>query len=354
MLNWFIKYKLYHIPFWFAYHLLWCVLNIGNLEDVYHYLFLSGLSTKFYFYIIFQAAAVYFNLYYLIPKFLYPGKYKIYLLILIATILLCSAFIVSGYYVTAYFSDLTFQEIFNRPPNEFLNIFATNALPSTLGSMTLGMSVKLTKNWLSAEKKKLTLEKENLETELKYLKSQINPHFLFNTINSIFVLIHKNPDLASDSLASFSDMLRYQLYECNDREIKLSKELIFLENFIELERLRLFENQTELIFEINNDSQHDPDIAPFILLPFVENAFKHVSKGKMQNNFIRLNLTVNDKKRLEMCIENSKNPENINSQNGIGLKNVKRRLSLLYPDKHWIEIKSEPKEFKIALSLDLK
>lgn len=353
MQHWFFKYKIYHIPFWFAYHLTWCTINIGNFHEVIHYLFFSGLSTKFYFYILFQAAAVYFNLYYLIPKFLHVGRYKTYIAALLVTILVCTGFIVSGYYVTAYFSELSFYEIFKKTPDQFFNIFMGSALPSTLGSMTLGMSVKLAKNWLNAERKRLTLEKENLETELKYLKSQINPHFLFNTINSIFVLIHKNPDLASESLASFSDMLRYQLYECNDPEIKLSKELSFLEDFIELEKLRLFENQTKLVFEINNSSKNDPNIAPFILLPFVENAFKHVTKDKLQDNYIHLNLSVDEWKQLEMSIENSKNMAIQNGSPGIGLKNAQRRLNLLYPDKHQVHIQSSENDFKIALSIDL-
>ncbi|MCB0664296.1 MAG: histidine kinase [Saprospiraceae bacterium] len=353
MQHWFFRFRLYHIPFWFAYHLLWLTINIGDLREVYHYLFLSGISTKFYFYVFFQAAAVYLNLYYLIPKFLYPGKYKTYIALLTGTILICTACIVSGYYISAYFSEMTFQEIYNRAPDQFFHFFAVNALPSTMASMTLAMSIKLAKNWLGAEKKRLLLEKENLESELKYLKSQINPHFLFNTINSIYFLIHKNPDLASEALASFSDMLRYQLYECNEGKIQLSKELGFLEDFIELERLRLFENQTDLKFEISNTTNQDPAIASFILLPFVENAFKHVSKDAGQQNFIKMNLSVDKEKHLQMQIVNSRMPEVLNTASGIGLSNVKRRLSLLYPNKHHLQIESNPEDFHVALSLDL-
>ncbi|WP_428658324.1 sensor histidine kinase [Runella sp.] len=321
---------------------------------MFHYLFGGNLPIKFYGYIVFQAAGAYFNLYYLIPKFLYVGKYKTYIVLVIATVLVSSAFIVCGYYLNAYFSDLTFFQLFNKRPDQYFVLFTTAALPSTAGSMTLAMSVKLAKNWLNTEKKRLTLEKDNLETELKYLKSQINPHFLFNTINSIFVLIHKNPDLASESLASFSEMLRYQLYECNDQEIPLSKELHFLENFIELETLRLYENQTELTFEINHASAQDTNIAPFMLLPFVENAFKHVSKGKTQKNFIKMYLTVKNKRTLEMSVENSKNTESTAEASGIGLKNVERRLNLIYPDKHRLTITPNSKTFKIDLTIDLK
>lgn len=354
MQNWFFKYKIYHIPFWIAYHLLWLMINLGgNFDSITAYLFKGDVPIKFIGYIVFQAAGAYFNLYYLIPHFLSVGKYRTYVVLVLLTILTCSALIACGYYLAAYISDLTFFEMFGKRPDQFLYIFGINSLPSTAASMTLAMSVKLAKNWLRAEQNRLVLEKEKLETELKYLKAQINPHFLFNTINSIFVLIHKNPDLASESLASFSEMLRYQLYECNDPEIPLSKELDFLENFIELESLRLNENQTDLNFELNCSSAQGIHIAPFILLPFVENAFKHVSKGKTQANFIKMNLDIDAHRTLTMCLENSRNVQERSTKSGIGLSNVQRRLSLLYPHKHHLSVDAAAHTFKIGLTIDL-
>lgn len=353
MQHWFFKYKLHHIPFWITNHLAWMMINVGSFEGVINYLFKGELPVKFIGYIIFQAAGAYFILYYLIPKFLYVGKYRSYILAVLLTVLVCTAFITAGYFLNAYYSKLTFFELFGKRPDQWFVIFSTAALPSTVGSMTLAMSIKLGKNWLNAERKRLTLEKANLETELKYLKSQINPHFLFNTINSIFVLIHKNPDLASESLASFSQMLRYQLYECNDQEILLSKDLQFLENFIELETLRLNENQTELAFELNHESAAGHQIAPFILLPFVENAFKHVSKGKTQQNFIKLDLKVDTEKVLQLHLENSHNAEKTDENSGIGLKNVERRLNLIYPNRHTLDIEQGVNFFKVTLTIHL-
>lgn len=354
MSAWFIKYKLYHIPFWIVYHILWLWINTGYSSVWVSYLFLGETPVKFIGYIVFQAAAAYFNLYYLIPKFLYPGKYAQYVVLVILTILAASALIVSGYYLNAYVSAHTFSELFGQRAHPFLHIFSTAALPSTAGSMTLAMSIKLGKNWLSSERKRLVLEKDHLETELKYLKSQINPHFLFNTINSIFVLIHKNPDFASESLASFSEMIRYQLYECNDREVLLKKELHFLENFIELESLRLNENQTKLEFDIAHESAQGVSIAPFVLLPFVENAFKHVSKGKTRENFIKLGLCVDENKMLTLRIENSTHPDQARDAGGIGLQNVQRRLNLVYPGRHRLDIGKEENTFKILLTLELQ
>lgn len=350
-----VQSKLYHIPFWLCYHLVWLTINVGSISEVTDYLLHSDTTLKFYFYVVFQIIGVYFNLYYLIPKLLYVGKYFSYVLSVLGTILICNAFITSGYFLTAYLSGKSLFELFGVYPNQFATIYFVWALPSTVACMTLGMSIKLGKNWLEAEKRKLSLEKQNLETELKYLKSQINPHFLFNTINSIFALIHKNPDLASESLANFSDMLRFQLYECNDEKIDLEKELHFIENFIDLEKLRLDSDSTEMQFDILNHSKGEKKIAPFILIPFIENAFKHISKGKGRRHFIHMSLQVNDK-ILKLYIENSKGPDEIyvdtKIPKGIGLKNVARRLDLLYPESHSLVIENQKDRFSIKLELE--
>lgn len=348
-----VKYKLYHIPFWLGYHLVWLTINIGGLAETYEY-FLSDASVKFYFYLVFQTLGVYFNLYYLIPRLLYGGRYWQYILAVLATIFVANAFIVIGYYITALLSERSFLEIFDILPNQYLKVFFVWSLPSTVAIMTLAMSIKLGKNWIESERRRSRLEKENLETELKYLKSQVNPHFLFNTINSIFALIHRNPDLASESLASFSDMLRYQLYECNDAEIALSKELAFLESFIDLEKLRLDESHTEVATTIENLSDENQQIAPLILLPFVENAFKHVSKQKACKNFIRTHIEA-DEKQLLFKIENSANREGKQSEpiyesSGIGLKNVSRRLDLIYGKRHELRIE-ESSTFSVRLKI---
>lgn len=353
MLQWILKYKLYHIPFWVGYHMMWLLINSNGFEGSWNYLFGGEWPVKFLGYIVFQALGAYLNLYVLIPRLLQKGRYGAYSLTVVGTILVCSALITCGYYLNAYLSDRTFQEIFGRPSSDFMYFFSRMALPSTAASMTLAMSVKLAKNWLQTEREKLNLQKENLETELKYLKSQINPHFLFNTINSIYVLIHKNPDLASESLASFSDMLRFQLYECNDPFIPLRRELDFIEDFIKLESLRLYENQTALSFDIAPQSKQNLQIAPFILLPFVENAFKHVSKGRTQDNFIRMRLAVCDQNMLHLEMENSKGKGHASGGSGIGLSNVKRRLELLYPERHGLLITEEEAIFKVKLKLEL-
>ncbi len=352
--HWVIKYKLYHIPFWFAYHIMWWTVTIGSIAAVFHSIFFSAYSIKFLFYVIFEATGVYFNLYYLMPKFLYKEKYVAYVFGVLLTIIGTAVLIVPGYYTSAWLSGNSFEVLYGKKPSDFMFFLQINTLPSAAAAMTLGMSVKLTKNWIQTKKHQQSLEKEKMETELKFLKSQFNPHFLFNSINSIFVLIHKNPDMASESLAKFSDLLRYQLYECNEAEIPLSQELNYIENFIELEKLRQ-ENNVELTIELPQECADNRHVAPFILMPFIENAFKHVSKRTDGSNKISMHLHFN-KNELVFSISNSVSAQYNSSgepmqYQGIGLKNVRRRLDLIYPDKHELIIEQTGETFSVSLRL---
>ncbi|NAS11146.1 sensor histidine kinase [Poritiphilus flavus] len=348
------RYKLYHLAFWSLYHYFWWALMSGSAVEAVQNIFFSAYSTKFIFYVVMQALGVYFNLYFLIPRFLQKGNYLVYIPMLLLTVLTTSAGIIGGYYVNAAVVGLPFEELFKIAPTEFFTLFKSNALPSTLASMTLAMSIKLTKNWMASEKRRNTIEKEKLQTELKFLRSQFNPHFLFNTINSIFVLIHKDQDKASNSLAKFSELLRYQLYQCNEPFIPLEQELDYLVNFIELEKLRQESELLELNVDLDKTTSLTLEIAPFLMIPFVENAFKHVSYHKNAKNWIDIQLRL-EQSNLQLMVSNSRNPlvvEKENGVNGIGLANVKRRLELLYPNAHKLEIIKD--NLQHAIKLDLK
>jgi sensor histidine kinase YesM len=358
--DWLFKYKLYHIPFWFIYHYLWWTINIGSAWDAAHNIFFSAYSIKYCFYVIFQAVGVYFNLYFLIPRFLEKGRYFEYISLLLVTILCTAALIAPGYYVSAWLSGHTIQELYYVDPSRhfYFYFFQINTLPSSAASMTLAMSIKLTKNWIQSKQREQALEKEKLETELKFLKSQFNPHFLFNTINSIFVLIDKNPRMASESLAKFSDILRYQLYECNEQQIPLDQELNYLENFIELQKLRQDHGNVEMAIQTELLHTGNLVIAPFILMPFVENAFKHVSKHRAGPNWIRMDLAL-DHNELQLEISNStsglhSSPPAFIHHGGIGLKNVKRRLDLLYRDKYLLTTNHDMDIFRVLLRINLQ
>jgi sensor histidine kinase YesM len=332
---------------------MWWSLVDGDPVKVVRDMLSSPLILKFGFYFVFQAAGVYFNLYFLIPRFLDKGRYLLYIFLVILTIVITAALIVPGYYASAWLAGKAVDDLFYATPPHYMYFFKSNSLPSSTASMTLAMSVKLTKKWIDTKKRERLLEKEKIETELKFLKSQFNPHFLFNTINSIFVLIHKDPEVASASLAKFSDLLRYQLYECNEHQIPLDQEITYLRNFIELEKLRQ-EKNVFVELDIAPELSGDFSIAPFILMPFVENAFKHVSHSR-QSNRISIKLHA-DQGQLYFNVVNSISSQDIASQDmikhsGIGLTNVQRRLQLLYTGKHELNIRREDDEYCVSLRL---
>lgn len=343
--------KLYHIPFWLVYHYLWWVVAMGNPFKAAESILFSPYAVKFAFYVVLQAAAVYFNLYYLIPRYLEKGRYNAYIGYLGALLLATALLIVSGYYVSAAVAGRSVEALYGLGKNCFFYFFG-EAMPSTLASMTLAMSIKLTRNWIRTEQRKQMLEKEKLETELSFLKQQFNPHFLFNSINSIFFLIRKNPDVASASLARFSELLRHHLYGCNDPFIPLDRETEYLRNFIALEKLRQNRN-VRVNVDIDTASQPDTAIAPFVLMTFVENAFKHVSKDSDRDNFIDIRLQCSGSD-LYFRIANSMSAvasRQMLHYGGIGLKNVQRRLELIYPGKHRLDVRNDGELFEVIFSL---
>lgn len=346
-----LKFGLYQLPFWFAYHFIWFTIFTGSLSFVINEVFYSERAVKFYFYPVFHAAGASIILYYLIPKYLERGKHVRFTWSVIAVIILASTCIAFGYHLSVWLAGKRFLDLYQQDPY----IVHMHTLSSTTASMTLVMSLQFSKNWLQSQRREKLIESEKLQTELSYLRSQMNPHFIFNTINSIFFLINKSPEKASSSLAKFSRMLRYQLYECNDLFIPLSKEITYIENFIALERLRQNENTAIDLSIDDNYSREEKIIAPFILITFIENAFKHVLKERNKPSWIRIALTGKDM-NLELTVSNSVSSFKVATENaygGIGLKNVKRRLDLLYPGRHELTINQNDKYYEAKLKLVL-
>ncbi|MEM9821023.1 MAG: histidine kinase, partial [Bacteroidota bacterium] len=226
---------------------------------------------------------------------------------------------------------------------------------SVVTSMILVGGIKLVKRQLEMERQKQKAEKAALTSELKFLKSQLNPHFMFNALNNIYFLIKKDPDTAADALAKYSDILRYQIYHCNEPFIALREEVDFLENYIRISKLsknRLTLN-TDLPQQLNGEK-----IAPLVLIPFVENAFKHVSDEKDRLNQIDIELRV-DQAQLQLKVENTfsqklDKEEAVLKEGGVGLHNVKRRLELLYPKQYQLQFLEQQGTYKVDLKLSLK
>ena len=204
---------------------------------------------------------------------------------------------------------------------------------------------------LASKEKENNLIRDKLETELKFLRNQTNPHFLFNTLNNIYALARKKSDETADVVMKLSKLLRFMLYETKNEQIRISDEIKVLDDYIELEKLR-YNDRLTLSFIHDIDNENEP-IAPLLLIPFVENAFKHGASESRFESYINLEMVLQDG-ILEFCIENSKeqNGKRVYDEN-IGLRNVRRQLELLYGE-HEVSIKSEATVFKVFLKINLR
>jgi len=188
---------------------------------------------------------------------------------------------------------------------------------------------------------------------MKFLKSQVNPHFLFNALNNIYTLTVIKSDKAPDNLMRLSEMLRYMLYDSNDGKVPLHKEIDYLENYISLASLK---DSRGLNVKVELDkSQPGLKVAPLLFIPFVENAFKHSKIEDLKNGFINISLKTSSE-QIEFSVENSipSVPFKKDKLGGIGLTNTKKRLELLYPYKHLLSISDSGKVYSVLLKLDLK
>jgi len=210
------------------------------------------------------------------------------------------------------------------------------------------------KAWAKSELIQSQLQANNLSTEIKFLKSQINPHFLFNTLNNLFSMAQeKGNDELADGISKLSGMMRYMLYDSNEEKVPLGKEITYLEECITLNKLRYADEEVTITFD-NAGQFTDIGIAPMLFIPFVENAFKHgVAIG--QTAAIQIGIAVSGQKLIFTCVNTDygfikKMDMEIS---GIGLENVKRRLELAYPDKHRLKINNEDGKFMVNLEIDL-
>jgi two-component system LytT family sensor kinase len=294
---------------------------------------------------IFYLFIIYFNIFYLFPKYLKGqtlGKYAIFLVI--SVILITPVKGLAFYILNLADEDSRRQVLFNLHYT-FLSAFLV------AGSSTV---IKILYEWVIYQRDKKKLEKENMQSELKFLKNQINPHFLFNTLNNIYALSLIKSEATPEVILKLSDLLRYMLYECNEPKVKLRNEISYMKNYLDLERLR---QKPDVILEFKVEGEvKEQTITPLIFTPFLENAFKHGVNKVLENACVRVFLKVK-KNKLKFIVENSKpefttNMINI-SQGGIGLANVKKRLEMLYSDNYSLEIENTMTYYKIELTLNL-
>lgn len=288
------------------------------------------------------AMMVYISNLILIPVFLYKKKY-------ISFGLLYLGMILSSSILKMKLLAILMQNpgIFNISGNIRTRIY-DNVIPHFF-LVTAGVALKLFFDHSRMQQRIADMAREKAEAELHFLKSQINPHFLFNSLNAVYFLIDKENALARKSLHTFSEMLRFQLYGTGAGKIPIEKEVAYLEDYISLQRLRLNEN-SRVQFNKAETLQHF-QLEPFLLLPLVENAFKHLSHfGSEKQNEVNIDLSrING--HLRLIVENTREQGLPNKEGGIGLANVRRRLQLLYPGNHQLQINEEPERFRIQMEI---
>jgi LytS/YehU family sensor histidine kinase len=287
------------------------------------------------------ALVIYLNLNLLIPHFARPQRWVRYGVLLLLSI--------TGYVVLKNTHDIYLQRAIGTLPQQGFFSPTFYNLSIAVFYVSFSIALQLSREWFMQREVLRQIAFEKVNTELEYLKAQINPHFLFNSINTIYFQIDKENRMAREMLSSFSDMLRYQLYECNGTSISVEKEVAYLRSYVDLQRIRKDEHYN-IRFSAGEDVRGF-DIAPLLLIPFVENAFKHVSHFH-ESNDIDIALSQSGG-MFSMTVINTRDGTVSARGQGIGLRNVKRRLELVYNGRHTLSIEEGPSDFRVYLNINI-
>ena len=329
----------WHIVFWITIVTYFALVVHNNSKMT-----TEELLVIFGIYSVINIGLFYVNFLYLIPKFLDKKKYKFYTIALFVTIVVFSL----GKYGIALIYK-SFLLVHDNGKHVLFSSYIISAALTSVFFLFLSTALKFGVDWFLNERIQRDLENQRLSAELAFLKSQINPHFLFNSLNSIYSLAYQKSDTTPEAILKLSEIMRYMLYESNDNKVDLEKELQYLQNYIDLQKIR-FGNKAFVDFKITGEVGNQ-QIVPLLLIAFIENAFKHgVANDPSMPICLRINL---DGKHLHFYMENKKHALNKDNEGGIGLNNVKRRLDLLYPGKYTLTIQDEPNIYTCELSLVL-
>jgi two-component system, LytTR family, sensor kinase len=293
--------------------------------------------------VLIDVTMVYINVYVLIPRFLGTGKYFAYAGTLLSVMMISATFNVTLRVIYARAGSPVFASL---PEVSAPSILATLAERGYLVGLTT--AIKITKDWLVSRKQMKAREKQFLETELSFLKSQIQPHFFFNTLNNLYSLTLQKSDKAPEVVLKLSDLMSYMLYGSNTPTVALSDEIEYLENYIDLEKLR-FGNRLTLEFHVSGDPV-GYRIPPLLLILFIENSFKHGVRNHIGKADIKACLEVTDE-FINFKIENPVSTGTHSAKGGIGLKNVRRRLDLIYGLRYKLETGQEAGRYTAFLQL---
>jgi two-component system sensor histidine kinase AlgZ len=335
----------------FYLHLLfWCIYLSFNIYQASFFsqqrgydwnrgLMFTGIQFAFTFLV------AYLNYFIFLPRFLNHKKIWRYLVEFVVpfTILVMLRVYLQRYLVT------------DSPRAEFFSshMYIVQVAIITLFITAFVSMLRFAVDWFELEARRREVENQKLSAELNFLRAQINPHFLFNTLNNLYYLAYSKSDNTTEVISKLSQMMRYMIYESNHEKVLLSKEIEYMQNYISLEQLRL-NNQVPIDFKIEGDTENIW-IAPLILITFLENAFKHGVNGKASEAWVKILVRLNGK-QCTYVVENSNLPaaqDSREGKSGIGLQNVMRRLELSYPGQYQLKADEKPDRYSVQLDITL-
>ena len=333
-----------HVIAWIIVFAVPVILRAASDEGVDMKYFQRPTYWSYHFSII---AVFYFNAFFLVPKVLYRKGTGLYILSALGVIIAAS-FVIMIFFILFGQNRLRPEE----HPHNPVWILAGAFFPSLL-VCAVSTSYRIIRDRNVSEKLLKDRENEHLKSELTFLRSQVSPHFMFNVLNNIVSLSRKRSDMVEPVVIKLSQLLRYMLYESDEDKVQLSKEMEYLQSYIDLQMLR-FGDDVKLSSDIQKVIP-SAFIEPMLLIPFVENAFKHgvvmISKPEIE---LRFNATDTELKFSVRNKFNDKAVEEKDKNSGIGLNNVERRLNLLYKNRHELKVNKNAGWFSVELSLKLK
>lgn len=338
-----------HILFWLGYVLVYTGVHAEGENGLLNYFRdeLQGLPSAM--------LVTYVNIYVLFPRFFKQKKYIAYTVSAIALLFVASLLgriLIERFIEPNFFPDTTYFE-----PIFVWYLLFKGMLWFLAPVLLFTLLVKVLEHWVDQERLHQETVSEKLGAELNFLKAQVHPHFLFNTLNNLYALTLQSSPAAPKVVLKLSGLMSYMLYDSQSESISLNKEIAHIKNYIELEKLR-YGNRLEVSLNVSGEIE-DKKIAPLLLIPFVENAFKHGVSNETDNVWVTIDVKVKDD-WLGVKVENShtgggfKPYDNISSSGGIGLLNAQRRLDLLYPHTHKLTLQKEPEYYTVDLKIQLQ
>ena len=329
-----------HLLFWIAVVVFFTVTLVFT-RDFSLAAIDMNMAVSFFITILFLAIAVYINLLWLIPAFFKKRRFLLFSVLQVGNVLL--------FVLLNYLTSHAFEEI---RPNFWNELIAEVILVTIL--LVVTTLLKFMRDSIALQDAEIRVkeaERQKIESELKVLKSQVNPHFFFNTLNSLYSLSLDKSDRAPEMILKLSDLMRYVIYEANDSKVPLSKQLEFLRSYVYLEQLRSGTG-LQVDFEVAGPHLSTP-VEPLLFIAFIENAFKHGSRDPERKPFIRIRFDVQEAGRILFFIENNYDPKEDEKNEGFGLLNVKSRLDLGYAGKYDLSITNRDNVYRVNLRIDV-